>query len=157
MNVVVPIEPELEWPRSHRSVKRSPHANYAARLRPWMIRISRTTSATARRMWMNPPSVYELTTPTNHSKRSTTNIVQSMSVFLISECGAHSEPAPQTKPCRSCLYLEQGYRIPHLVNIGVPSTYTVIALVRPARTRSGRAQVEEKAFLNCESPLKNRR
>ena len=52
------------------------------------------------------------------------------------------------QPCCSCPYLEQGYRIPHLVNIRCsPYVYGLSALVRPARTRSGRAQVEEKAAL----------
>src|SRR5215469_7582507 len=48
-----------------------------------MMRMSNTTSARTSKMWMNPPSVYELTTPSSHSTSRITNIVQSIESLLV--------------------------------------------------------------------------
>jgi hypothetical protein len=52
--------------------------NQTAGLRPVINWSRRTTIATTKRMWMNPPSVYELTIPSNHSTNRITKIVQSI-------------------------------------------------------------------------------
>jgi len=41
--------------------------------------ITSTTTAMTKRMWMYPPSVYELTNPSNHRTNRITKIVQSIS------------------------------------------------------------------------------
>ena len=46
--------------------------------RPWMIRISTTTIASTSRMWMNPPIVYELTSPRAQSTMRMIAMVHSM-------------------------------------------------------------------------------
>ena len=47
------------------------------------MRISNTTSASTSKMWMNPPNVYALTTPSSQSTSRITNIVQSIRFLLV--------------------------------------------------------------------------
>jgi hypothetical protein len=50
--------------------------------RPWMIWMSTDASARSSKIWINPPSVYALLTPSNHNTMSTTKIVQSICFSL---------------------------------------------------------------------------
>jgi len=54
-------------------------------LRPLINWITTEIKASTRRMWMNPPTVYEDTIPKNHIKTKITAIVQSMGFFLLFE------------------------------------------------------------------------
>jgi hypothetical protein len=46
-----------------------------------MSRISIIMIAITRRMWMNPPTVYDVTIPKNHKRRSMTAIVTNIGVI----------------------------------------------------------------------------
>src|SRR5207248_5361255 len=47
-------------------------------LRPWIIRISATRIAITSRMWMNPPSVYDVSMPSSQRMTRTTTSVDSL-------------------------------------------------------------------------------
>jgi hypothetical protein len=51
-------------------------------LRPWMTRIRTTTMANTNRMWMNPPIVVDVTSPSSHKTSKITKIVQSIRILL---------------------------------------------------------------------------
>ena len=46
--------------------------------RPWSTRAMNTMTATASRMWIRPPIVYELTIPNSHKTTRTVKTVESM-------------------------------------------------------------------------------
>src|SRR5216684_331756 len=54
--------------------------------RPWIRRIRTATTAKTSRMWMNPPSVYELTMPNSQRIKSKTAIVQSIGIPFLKVC-----------------------------------------------------------------------
>jgi hypothetical protein len=53
---------------------------YAIGFLPWMRRIKMRIIAITRRMWMNPPIVYAVTTPSNQRIRRITAIVISIEI-----------------------------------------------------------------------------
>src|SRR6185295_18676153 len=63
--------------------------------RPWMTRMSTTTTAMTSKMWMKPPRVYELTIPSAQRISSTTNRVQS----IVCPPGASRSAVPPVHLC----------------------------------------------------------
>jgi hypothetical protein len=63
-----------------------------------MIRTRTAMIANTNKMWINPPSVYELTKPSSHKTNNTTATVQSMRFFpLLFELVASDKPKQQGK------------------------------------------------------------